>query len=239
MTLWLRLYGAVGGPHFNIARQLVATSSRNSRSSCASGSPQMPVCTSDGWMIVLDGATSQWKRAVMSSCAIGPARRVARGDALDRLEVGAHRVGVEVGRERGAAAARRAACARQVAERPAEDDHADVDPLAALDPRHDAERSRRRTGYPPTGLLGLGDERARRLEPRREVVDVAPRSSPSSHASGTAAAICLEQLARDAAARAARRRRRSSRRTAAARGRRSRSNGRRACSRRSPAPWWK
>ena len=26
----------------------------------------------DGWMIVLDGATSQWKRAVVSSCAIGP-----------------------------------------------------------------------------------------------------------------------------------------------------------------------
>jgi hypothetical protein len=33
----------------------------------------MPVCTADGWMIVLDGATSQWNLAVVSSAAIGPA----------------------------------------------------------------------------------------------------------------------------------------------------------------------
>ena len=91
--------------------QLVATSSRKSRSSCAPGSPQRPVCTSDGWMIVLDGATSQWKRCVASSRAIGPAVRVAGGDALDRRRGAAARRRGR-GRARARPAARSSSCVR-------------------------------------------------------------------------------------------------------------------------------
>ena len=90
-------------------------------------------------MIVLDGATSQWKRCVASSRAIGPA--VASPAAMRSIasRCGRTASGVEVGRERGQPALVELRARGEVAERPAEDDHARVDPLAALDPRHDAD----------------------------------------------------------------------------------------------------
>ena len=79
--------------------------------------------------------------------------------------------------------------AARIVERPAEDDDADVDPLAALDARHEAVD---RVGERATRLtrsLRFRDERPRRLEPRRRRYSTyEPRSSPSSHSSGTAAA---------------------------------------------------
>ena len=77
------------------------------------GSPQTPVCTADGWMIVLDGATSQWKRAVVSSCAIGPpsASPAAIRSIASRCARTASRS--SSGAERGEPRARRAACARR------------------------------------------------------------------------------------------------------------------------------
>ena len=109
----------------------------------------------------------------------------------------------------------------EVVERPAEDDHADVDPLAALDARHDADDRVGEGVTALTGTLGLHDEGARRLEPRREIVDVDPAVGAVEPRGRNRRGDLLEQLARHDRARAARRPRRSSRRTAAARARRS------------------
>ena len=119
-------------------------------SSSVAGSPQSPVCTADGWMIVLDGATSQWKRAVVSSAAIGPASGSPCGDSLDRLEVRSHGLGIDVGPQRGEPLLVERRARTEVVERSREHDDAHVDPLAALDARDDAvhgvgERSYRRS----------------------------------------------------------------------------------------------
>ena len=99
---------------------------------------------------------------------LGRRRRCARSPS----RCWPHRLGVEVGRERGQPALVELRARGQVAERAAEDDHARVDPLAALDPRHDADDRVGEGATALTGFLGLRDEGARRLEPRPEVVDV-------------------------------------------------------------------
>ena len=206
-------------------------SERNSLSSSCAGSPQRPVCTADGWMIVLDGATSQWKRAVVSSFAIGPAARVAGGDPLDRLEVRAHRVAVELRPERARARGSSSARARgEEVERPAEDDDADVDPLAALDAAARRGRPRRRTGYRCSRAASASSTNAR-----------GSSSRPSRYSTYDAAVVAveplvgnglgdvLEQRRASPAARAARPPPRSSRRTGAARARAIAGNGVRSC----------
>ena len=116
----------VGNGQRRIEHQRTSRSKSSSRQ--AAGSSQRPVCTSDGWTIVLDGATSQWNRAVVSSAAIGPALGVAGGDALDRREMPSR--GLEVDDRPRARRARSSSSARprtDEVERPAEDDDADVD----------------------------------------------------------------------------------------------------------------
>ena len=139
-------------------------------------------------MIVLDGATSQWKRAVWSSRAIGPPRVVAGRDPLERVEMRAHCLRVEHrARARRAALVERGARG-EVLGGAAEDDHADVHPLAALDPRHDAvDRVRERATRPRARSASSTKSRGA-VEPRAQVVDVQLRISPSSQSSGIAAA---------------------------------------------------
>ena len=61
-----------------------------------------PVCTGEVWMMVLRGATSQWKRSRGDSRPSAPARGAAGADGIDRAEGGADRVdvGARVERQR-------------------------------------------------------------------------------------------------------------------------------------------
>ena len=97
---------------------------------------------------MLDGATSQWKRAVVSSAAIGPAAGSPGGDALDRGEVPARGVEVELRPERPRPLLVEPRPRADEVERPAEDDDADVEPLAALDVAARGAGSRTRTAQP-------------------------------------------------------------------------------------------
>ena len=110
------------------------------RSSAAPGSSVRPVWTGDIWMIVLRGETSQWKRLRCGSAPIGPASAPPRQTARDRRRdwraiASRSSVGSSAQQPRLVeldARLEEVACrARQ--------DHADVDQLAALDARHDAD----------------------------------------------------------------------------------------------------
>src|SRR5205085_2052162 len=62
------------GPAEDAGDDLVHATSFSTRSaSVASGSTHSPVWTGEGWITVLDGATSQWNRSDCSSRATGPA----------------------------------------------------------------------------------------------------------------------------------------------------------------------
>ena len=125
--------------------------------------------TSDAWMIVLDGDTSQWNRSAGSSRAIGPAD--ASPAAIRSI---ASRCERTVARSRsGATAATRASSSSilraEIALPPAEQDHPDVELLAALDARHDPDHRvledvTRRRGHarPPRGT----DAAPRAADPR-------------------------------------------------------------------------
>ena len=98
-----------------------------------------PVCTGDIWMIVLRGDTSQRKRPRGGSSPIGPASAPPRQTAgiVARL---ARIVSRSID---GSSASRRARSSSMRASRKvgirARQDHADVDLLAPLDARHDAD----------------------------------------------------------------------------------------------------
>ena len=113
---------------------------------------------------------------------------------------------------------------REVAERPAEDDDADVDPLAALDARHDAGRRRRRTGYRPRARSASStNARGCREPPEQVVARTTCGSSPVEPLGRGSRAAISSSSSRGHARREPRvGGRRSSRRTAAARARRSR-----------------
>ena len=117
------------------------------------GSSVSPVCTGEHWMIVLDGATSQWKRSDAGSAAIGPASASPAAIRAERVEVAADRVDVGVRRERARAGPVERDARGEEAPRAAEQDDAGVDALAALDARdhaHDRVLERaRRHGAPP------------------------------------------------------------------------------------------
>ena len=83
---------------------LESTSVATRWSSSAAGSSQNPVCTSDGWMIVLAGATSQWNRSARPS-ARDRARRPGRPPRSARWRRGAGRI--SAGSRSGANAASR------------------------------------------------------------------------------------------------------------------------------------
>ena len=97
-----------------------------------------PVWTSDGWMIVLAGDTSQWNRSALESRAIGPPRGSPRGDAVDRLEMRQDRRHVRVGRDRRSRASSSDVRAPTEPSEPAQQDDADVDA-----PRRARRRGRR------------------------------------------------------------------------------------------------
>ena len=153
-------------------------------------------------MIVLDGATSQPKRSDGGSAAIGAGRRVARGDAHDRVEV---RRAPPRGRAPGASAARRAlverdARAEEVA-LAAEEHDAGVDPLAALDTRARRARSRRRTGYAPARACSASSRtRAARRAAARGTRRSVSACAPASQSCGTSATTASSSAPVDRAA---------------------------------------
>ena len=149
---------------------VAATSGGRASGTGARGSPRHrrsgPVWTSDGWMIVDDGATSQWKRSAIDSAAIGPGGGVAGGDPHDRVEVRPHVFRVAVGRERRQHGRRRARPARR-----GTGAAGDIRTIPALNASPRSTRGTTRTiaysnGLRGPGTVGLLDERARRLEPR-------------------------------------------------------------------------
>ena len=188
-----------GGPVVHAGGDLPhATSFSISRSSVSSGSSQRPVWTGEVWMIVLDGATSQWKRSDWSSRATGPASASPGRDARHRVEVRAHLGGVEIGGEAGQARLVERRARGQVAARAAEEHHADVHALAALDPRDDAhdrvlERLRIRHAAAPRcsprrACSASRRERARRRQPaRRGSPHTRSRVGPARRARATTA----------------------------------------------------
>ena len=124
-------------------------------------------------MIVLDGATSQWNRSAGPEPGDRSGRRVAGGDPLDRVEVRPDGRRVEVGRERRQARARRARSARRGS---ASAGTAGSTPTLRHSPRSTRGTTRTIAYWKAlrggSGTLGLLDERARRLEPPRQVADV-------------------------------------------------------------------
>ena len=108
-------------------------------SSAARGSVVRPVWTGDIWMTVLRGDTSQRKRPRGGSAPIGPAVGPPRADGgiVASAVCAAHR-----DRASGSSAEdarRRARSAPRGSRVHARQDHADIDLLAALDPRDDAD----------------------------------------------------------------------------------------------------
>ena len=169
------------------------TSRSTRRSSSPSGSSLRPVWTGEHWMIVLDGATSQWKRSEAGSAAIGPAAGLARRDRA-RARRGAR------GRRRGRRRARARARAPRRARRARRGSAAGGRTARRRRSRTRRARPRGTTrtiaywnGLGGTArLLGLGGEAARRLQPPAQVLGVGAR--------GRAARTSRRARARDALA---------------------------------------
>ena len=148
-----------------------ATSAPNSRSSSAAGSAVRPVCTGEGCTIVLAGAVSQWKRSDWSQARrrCPPSSR-ALGHRHQRLQLGAHLGRVAVRRQRGEQRLVERDARAEEAQRPAEQHHAGVERLAALDARDDAqhrvlERLSARAHRPPPPIRAAPSSRAARWPP--------------------------------------------------------------------------
>ena len=144
-------------------------SSRTGASSVACGSSHSPVWTADGWMIVLDGAASQWKRSDCSMRGDRARGRVARRRrAASASRWRSTSSGVGVGVQRGEPRAVEPDPRRQEAVAAAEQDDAGVDALAALDARDDLQHrvleGLTRHGAPPrprrANARGVGQPRA-------------------------------------------------------------------------------
>ena len=145
-------------------------------------------------MIVLRGATSQWKRPRCGSSPIGPASGPPRQTAGIVVEVRAHRVEIERrDRARSSAASSSSMRASRKSSAGARQDHADVDQLAALDARHDAD-DRVVVGV-LSGHAAASSTNARGArQPLDEIAPYAARvgrgvAPRSSHASGISATI--------------------------------------------------
>src|SRR5262249_27876436 len=145
-------------------------------------------------------------------------RGVAGRDPLDRSEVRPHLVRVEPGPEGGEPRLVEPGARGEVVERPAENEHADVHPLAALDPWHEpVNRIRERaTAHDPPPPPRPAAPRAAATGSRRTRPHPAPRAIPPAPRPRRPRAARASP-----AARGARRPPRSSRRTEAARARRS------------------
>ena len=123
-------------------------------SSSVAGSSHSPVWTSDGWIIVLDGETSQWNRSAWPSRAIGPASGSPAAIRSMALEMRPDRGRIEVRGERREPALVEGDPGLEVAPRATQQDDPDVEALAALDARqqpHDRvlEGVTRRLGHGP------------------------------------------------------------------------------------------
>jgi len=103
---------------------------------------QTPVCTGEGWMMVLRGDVSQWKRS--------------------RCEMFAHQVGVGFGPERFEARRIEVYARGEISLLKAENDHAGIDELLPLDAGHDAQE-----GVIKRGGSGHGSPPVRRYAQRR------------------------------------------------------------------------
>ena len=114
------------------------TSSANSRSSSPAGSPVRPVCTGEGCTIVLDGAVSQWKRSDCGIVATCPPSGRPSATATSVSSCARTSAGSQPGRERGQQRLVELDAGAEEAQRAAEQHHAGVDGLAALDARDDA-----------------------------------------------------------------------------------------------------
>ena len=90
-----------------------ARAASTSRSSSPSGSSVRPVWTGEHWMIVLDGRDEPVEALGRRQRRDRARGRVAGRDPHERVEVPAHRVEVDVGRERAQRAPRRAPRARR------------------------------------------------------------------------------------------------------------------------------
>ena len=134
-----RYHATVAGGQRLRGPRLIERAPRTIAQARSPGSSVRPVWTGEGWMIVLAGDTSQWKRFAIGNRAIGPPGSVAAGDPLDGLEVKAER---SPGRHRARspAGAIRPSAGHGTDEglRAAEQHDARVDALAAFDVGHDA-----------------------------------------------------------------------------------------------------
>ncbi len=121
---------------------------------------QTPVCTGEGWMMVLRGAVSQWKRSRCDSLAIGPAGGVAETYPGNGGKVLADQIGVDFRPQGHEAVAVKVNAGVEVALLQAEDDHAGIDELLPLHARHDAQdgvikRGGRGHAWPPLRRYAL------------------------------------------------------------------------------------
>ena len=143
-----------------------------SRSSARAGSSQRPEWTGETWMIVLRGATSQWKRSRGVSRPMGPLPSPPAAIARDRRR-GAPRPprGRRPGRARGARSRSSSTCAPRKSRSEAEEDRRPRSRTPRA--RRAGRRARRRSQTSGcAGTLRLLDEGRRRGEAAREVVDV-------------------------------------------------------------------
>src|SRR5581483_4711354 len=152
-----------------------STSSANSASSVACGSSESPVCTAEGWMIVLEGATSHPNRSDAGSAAIAspsgsPAATRTRASRWARTSSA---------EASGASAASRRSSSPTLTPRNPSCRQNRTTPALKHSPRS-TRGTTRRIAY-ENGLrrsactIGLFDEDARRLQPQREILDVRAR----------------------------------------------------------------
>src|SRR5215210_3385490 len=141
-------------------------------SSSPAGSSLSPVCTGEDWMIVLEGATSQWKRSDAGSAAIGPA---SGSPAAIRTSASRWRCTAPRSAS-GASARRRCSSSSTRAARKRSGRQKSTTPALTHSPR--STRGTTRTiaywnglGGKP-GLLGLGGEAARPLQAAAQVLEI-------------------------------------------------------------------
>ena len=203
---------------------------------------ESPVCTSEGWMIVLEGATSHPNLSEGGSSAIAPASGFPGGHVTSASRWARTSSARDVGRQRREPAlVEPDLCAEEVA-LAAEQHHAGVEALAALDARHDAqdrvgERATRRLGHarplPQTRrcrAAGSGSRRTPRRCRRRHV-----RASRTARARRRASSDARVDRGREPLVRLVNR----SGARAAARARRSAGTACSACATGSSPPCWR
>ena len=119
---------------------------------------------------MLRGADSQWKRSDGGRRGDGAGRRLARGDRPDGVELVRDRGEVDVGGQRAQAPLVERDPAAEVGGGRAEEDHAGVEPLVAIDARHDlhdhdSQTRDARTRFASSMIRGSAARRARSQSP--------------------------------------------------------------------------